>query len=100
VAVIQVLPIAPFTLVNLVAGASRVSFADHLKGTLLGLALPVLIVAAFGDRMMATIRHPGGLNFLILGGATIFLVLVFLWLRRISQFREGPREMKNEREFI
>jgi uncharacterized membrane protein YdjX (TVP38/TMEM64 family) len=101
VAVVQVLPIAPFTLVNLVAGASRVSFADHLKGTLVGLAPLVLIVAAFGDRIMAAIRHPGGLNFLILGGSTILFVLVFLWLRRISRFREGPRErMKNEGEFI
>jgi phospholipase D1/2 len=85
VAVVQILPIAPFTLVNLVAGASRISFADHLKGTLVGLAPLVLIVAAFGDRMMAAIRQPGGLNFLALGVSSLLFVLVFLWLRRISQ---------------
>jgi len=101
VAVVQILPIAPFTIVNLVAGASRVSFADHLKGTLVGLAPLALIIAAFGDRITAAIRHPGWLNLLIVGVSSILFVLVFLWLRRISQFREGPWErMKNEREFI
>jgi uncharacterized membrane protein YdjX (TVP38/TMEM64 family) len=85
VAVVQVLPIAPFTIVNLVAGASRISFADHLKGTLAGLAPLVLMVAAFGDRMTAAIRQPGGLNFLILGASSLLFVLVFLWLRGMSQ---------------
>ncbi|RPJ42250.1 MAG: DedA family protein, partial [Deltaproteobacteria bacterium] len=85
VAVVQILPIAPFSIVNLVAGASRVSFADYLKGTLVGLAPLVLVVAAFGDRIMAAIRQPGGLNFLALGVSSLLFVLVLLWLGRISQ---------------
>ena len=40
VASIRLVPIAPFTLVNLVAGASRIPFVDYLLGTILGMARP------------------------------------------------------------
>ena len=38
VAAIRLVPVAPFTLVNLVAGASKIPFADYVLGTIIGMA--------------------------------------------------------------
>ncbi len=89
VAVLQILPIAPFTLVNLVAGASRVSFKSFLVGTMLGMVPLVFVVSLLGSRMMAAIREPGWLTFSTLAASSLLFLLLFFWLKRISNSGRG-----------
>jgi uncharacterized membrane protein YdjX (TVP38/TMEM64 family) len=49
---------APYTLVNLVAGASRIRFLDYMLGTLLGMGSGVVVLAVFGDRMTSWWKNP------------------------------------------
>ncbi|CAL8970911.1 TVP38/TMEM64 family inner membrane protein YdjZ [Rhodoplanes serenus] len=58
VAAIRVLPIAPFTVINLLSGAGGVRFADFMGGTLLGLTPGLVAMSVFGDRLLAVIRDP------------------------------------------
>ncbi|MDC7785411.1 VTT domain-containing protein [Rhodoplanes sp. TEM] len=58
IAAIRLLPIAPFTLINLLSGASGVRFADFIGGTALGLAPGIVAMSAFGDQLLAVIRNP------------------------------------------
>jgi phosphatidylserine/phosphatidylglycerophosphate/cardiolipin synthase-like enzyme/uncharacterized membrane protein YdjX (TVP38/TMEM64 family) len=58
VAAVRLLPVAPFTVVNLVAGASRIGFRDFLLGTLLAMAPGTLLLALAADRAAAAWREP------------------------------------------
>ena len=58
--VLRLLPIAPFTVVNLVAGASHISLRDYLIGTMLGMLPGTVLTVTFAHQLVATIRHPGG----------------------------------------
>lgn len=82
VAVVRTLPIAPFTIVNLVAGASQIRFTDYVLGTFLGMAPGILAVTIFTDRLLAFLKHPDLVNILAMVGALIFLALATRWLKR------------------
>jgi uncharacterized membrane protein YdjX (TVP38/TMEM64 family) len=49
---------APFTLVNIVIGASTVSFRDFIVGTILGMAAVVVALAGFGYQFAKLLRDP------------------------------------------
>ena len=53
VAAIRLVPVAPFTLVNLVAGASAIKLVDYLAGTLLGMLPGLIVMSALGHQHRA-----------------------------------------------
>lgn len=73
VAGIRLVPIAPFTLVNLVAGAVQVRFADYCFGTLLGLAPGLLTMTLLARQVTLLVNEP------TLGRVAVFAGLVVLW---------------------
>jgi phosphatidylserine/phosphatidylglycerophosphate/cardiolipin synthase-like enzyme/uncharacterized membrane protein YdjX (TVP38/TMEM64 family) len=58
VMVIRMLPLAPFSVVNIVAGASPVKFRDYLIGTALGLLPGILLMTTFAHNLLLVIRNP------------------------------------------
>ncbi|MFC7551959.1 TVP38/TMEM64 family protein [Pseudoroseomonas wenyumeiae] len=58
VTMVRLMPIAPFTLVNLVAGAIRIPLLDYVVGTALGLAPGLLLMTALGDRLLRSLLSP------------------------------------------
>jgi phospholipase D1/2 len=58
VAVIRVIPVAPFSVVNVVAGASHLRFTDYLIGTVLGMAPGTLAFSLLGGQLERTLREP------------------------------------------
>ena len=82
---VQLLPIAPYTLVNIVAGASRIRLRDFVLGTMLGIAPGILAISFFEHQLQVAIREPGVKSFAFLGvlvGAIVIIALVVN--RRIS----------------
>jgi len=59
VALLRLLPVAPFTIVNIVAGASYIGLRDYLVGTIVGMAPGMAIIALFVNRVGATLQNPG-----------------------------------------
>ena len=55
---LRIVPVAPFTVVNLVAGASHIRFRDFAVGTLLGMVPGTLALTVLSDRVLAAIRSP------------------------------------------
>jgi phospholipase D1/2 len=78
---IRLLPIAPFTLINLVAGAARIPVGDYIAGTALGLAPGLLLMSALGRQVFEVLRDPSGDKLLLFG----LLVLVWLLLACLLQ---------------
>jgi phospholipase D1/2 len=54
----RLLPIAPFTLVNLAAGASGIRFVDFLLGTLIGMLPGLVLLSVMGDRIVRILADP------------------------------------------
>jgi phospholipase D1/2 len=73
VTAVRLLPIAPFTVINLIAGAAKVPLFDYLIGTLLGLAPGLLVMSALGPQILEVVRDPSPGRLLLFGG------LVLLW---------------------
>ncbi|WP_085314237.1 VTT domain-containing protein [Derxia lacustris] len=78
---LRVLPVAPFSIVNLVAGAAQVRLRDFLAGTALGMAPGIAFTTVFVDRVAAAIRTPGWASFALLGGLVALCVLAAVLVR-------------------
>jgi phospholipase D1/2 len=74
VAMIRMVPVAPFTLVNLAAGASGIKFGDFVVGTVLGMAPGLIAMSAFGAQLADILRHPSW------SSAALLLLAIAVWL--------------------
>jgi phospholipase D1/2 len=92
VVVVRMLPIAPFTIINLIAGASHIRFRHFVLGTILGMAPGTLILVLFVDRIVAAVRTPGPLTFTLLALIAGVALSVALLLRSRLGAREKARE--------
>ncbi len=83
---VHMLPVAPFTIVNLVAGALQFRLRDFLLGTSLGMMPGILAMAILMDRVSTTLQKPDPRNFAILAGVIALLILGAMllgrWLRK------------------
>jgi phospholipase D1/2 len=66
VVVIRMIPIAPFSVVNVVAGASTLPLRDFLVGTLLGMTPGILAMAVLGAQIADLARNASWTNILLL----------------------------------
>ncbi|MBR8302818.1 VTT domain-containing protein [Burkholderia dolosa] len=82
-AVLRLLPIAPFTVVNLVAGASHIGLRDYLIGTALGMLPGIVLTVTFAHQLTAAFSHPGPGAFAWLAAIGIALVGVSVLLVRV-----------------
>jgi phosphatidylserine/phosphatidylglycerophosphate/cardiolipin synthase-like enzyme/uncharacterized membrane protein YdjX (TVP38/TMEM64 family) len=89
---VRVIPVAPFTVVNLVAGASHIRLPHFLLGTLLGMAPGILAVTLFADRMYAAARDPSAMTLALLAAAMLAIVLGAWGLRRWLLQRQAAQD--------
>lgn len=68
VVAVRIVPIAPFAIVNMVAGASHIRLRDMVLGTALGMAPGTVVMAFFVDQIVAAFRQPGPLAVAIVLG--------------------------------
>jgi len=86
VILVRLVPVAPFAIVNLVAGATHIRLRDMLLGTCLGMIPGTLVIAVFTSQIIAAIKHPTTTSLLMLM-ITVTLIIAGLtgfrfWLRR------------------
>jgi phospholipase D1/2 len=87
---VRILPIAPFTIVNLVAGASHIRFRDFVFGTILGMAPGIAAVTLFGHRFEAVLREPGLGSFALLAFLTAAIITAVFVIK--SKLIGKPKE--------
>ncbi|HEX7634076.1 MAG TPA: VTT domain-containing protein [Noviherbaspirillum sp.] len=86
--VIRMLPVAPFSVVNVVAGASHIRFRDYLIGTLLGMLPGVIITVTFVHQLAQAVHRPSVGTVLVLGAVVLLLIGVALGLQRLLRRKE------------
>ncbi|MBH0237532.1 VTT domain-containing protein [Methylobrevis sp. L22] len=74
VTAVRLVPIAPFSVVNVMAGAMRIRPLDFVIGTLLGLAPGLALMSMLGERMAAMMADPSWTD--IVG----LLLLIAAWI--------------------
>jgi phospholipase D1/2 len=86
---VRLVPVAPFTVVNLVAGASHIKTRDFLLGTALGMAPGIIAVTIFSDRLLALVREPSAepmaILALVVGALVAGAAAIRYWLARWSR---------------
>jgi uncharacterized membrane protein YdjX (TVP38/TMEM64 family) len=74
--------VAPFTIVNLIAGASHIELKDYLIGTAVGMLPGILAITIFADRLLQSIQNPDWINILIAVVLAAGLVLGSWWIKK------------------
>lgn len=91
VILIRWLPIAPFALVNMVAGASHIRLRDMLLGTLLGMLPATLALAFFMDALIQAWQQADASDAAGLLGALLLILLAAGLLKRRLRRRRLDR---------
>lgn len=82
VVIARIVPVAPFTLLNLVAGASHIGFRDYLAGTAIGMAPGIVLATTFAQQLVAAVHHPSLAGILLVGAIGAVLVGISVALHR------------------
>jgi uncharacterized membrane protein YdjX (TVP38/TMEM64 family) len=82
VAVLRLIPIAPFAVFNLVAGASHLGFRQFMVGSLLGLTPGLGAITFFSGTLWAAVTEPSWENLAIAAAAGLGLTGLALFAKR------------------
>jgi uncharacterized membrane protein YdjX (TVP38/TMEM64 family) len=90
VMIIRTLPVAPFTIVNIVAGASHIRFRDYLIGTFLGMLPGIVVTVTFAHHLAETVRNPSMGTVSVLVVVALLLFGFAITLQRLLSGKENP----------
>jgi uncharacterized membrane protein YdjX (TVP38/TMEM64 family) len=77
VIMLRLLPLAPFAVVNMVAGATHIRLRDMLLGTAIGMSPSTMAMAFFMETILLALQHPGRFGWLWL--SLLLAVLGLAW---------------------
>jgi phospholipase D1/2 len=81
VVVARMIPLFPFTVVNLMARPSRLGSKEYIIGTAIGMSPGLLLLTLFEKGPGHAIRRPGIGSFAILAGVIVIALLIFRYFR-------------------
>lgn len=79
---VRIIPVAPFTMINLVSGASHIKARDYFLGTLLGMLPGVLGITVFADSLVKTVQEPKPGQIVIFVLIAVVILAVMLGLKK------------------
>ena len=79
---VRILPVAPYSVVNVIAGAAHVARLHYLLGTALGMFPGIVLSALLIDRLIAAFEHPGPWTWALLGAVAIIIATIFIAVHR------------------
>lgn len=82
VTAVRLLPLAPYSIVNLAAGAAQVGLRTFLIGTALGMLPGIAGASVFADQLVRTLRRPDPFNVVLLIVLFTALLLAASWIER------------------
>ena len=86
---LRIVPVAPFSVINVIAGVSDIRFRDFAIGSFIGMLPGVLAIALLTDQVVAAIREPSATSIIAVIGVGLLAVLALLgvrhWLRRRTE---------------
>ncbi|APW38817.1 hypothetical protein RD110_17710 [Rhodoferax koreense] len=62
VVAVRVVPVAPFAIINMIAGATHIRLRDMVLGTALGMAPGTVLIGLFSGQIVDALKNPGPLT--------------------------------------
>ena len=88
---LSVVPVAPFPVVGMVAGAAGIKLWPYLAGTALGMLPGTLATTVFADQVARALKDPSTINYWLVAGIVAALVgltlVVRRWLTKVTSRR-------------
>lgn len=95
VAMIRMVPVAPFSLVNVAAGSIGIPFRDYLFGTFLGLAPGTVLICVFGQELKDLLRDPSPTRVIAVVAIAAAWILLSLAIQRfVSRRNAGAAQVR------
>jgi uncharacterized membrane protein YdjX (TVP38/TMEM64 family) len=91
IVLVRIVPLAPFVLVNLAAGAIRVPLKHYVLGTFLGLAPGTIMLSLFTDRLAQAWQSPSASTLGWLAFVVVLLVGTGVALKHWQATRQGNK---------
>ncbi len=89
IATLRIVPVAPFSVINVIAGVSDIRLRDFALGSALGILPGILAMAFLTDRIVASIREPSAISIAAAIAVGIAVVGALFALRRMFRHRAG-----------
>jgi phosphatidylserine/phosphatidylglycerophosphate/cardiolipin synthase-like enzyme/uncharacterized membrane protein YdjX (TVP38/TMEM64 family) len=93
VAIVRMIPIAPFVVVNLVMGAMRIRLRDFVLGSLVGIVPGMLAATVLSEQVSRLLVKPAQINGWLIAIAVVLMVTIVYfgqrWLRRLDRETTG-----------
>lgn len=89
---VRIIPVAPFTVINLVAGASHIKTRDFVLGTLLGMLPGILGLTVFADSLLKTVQEPKPGQIALFGIIIVVIVAVMFGLKKLLDKKQDKEE--------
>jgi len=83
VVAVRLVPVAPFMIVNLIAGAVHIRPRQYVAGTLLGMTPGILLLTVFGHGLLRLVERPTAGGLLLAGGVAGLIIALSGWIRRL-----------------
>jgi uncharacterized membrane protein YdjX (TVP38/TMEM64 family) len=98
---IRLVPLAPFIVENIVAGAFRIKLFDFSVGTLLGMLPGAMTATVFGGQLENALTDPSRADYVLMGTVLAILVggalLVKRWLGKLEAAHRDEAGAASER---
>ncbi|MDP2411877.1 MAG: VTT domain-containing protein [Pseudolabrys sp.] len=90
IAAVRLVPVAPFTVVNLVAGASGIPVLEYLAGTMLGMLPGLVMISAVGHQIARIMTAPTPTDFALLAAVVTCWIAVSIGVQAlVSRYSTG-----------
>jgi uncharacterized membrane protein YdjX (TVP38/TMEM64 family) len=93
---VRIVPVAPFAIEGMVAGAVGIKLWHFALGTVLGMLPGTLTTTIFGEQIQTALEDPSKINYWLVGGVVVFFVGLILVVRRwfVKQHRATHAEQR------
>jgi uncharacterized membrane protein YdjX (TVP38/TMEM64 family) len=79
---IRIVPVAPFALEGILAGAMRINLWHYMAGTFIGMTPGVLATSVFGNQLARALEDPSTINWWLVAAVLAAFVLMTWLVRR------------------
>ena len=79
---VRIIPVAPFFIEGMIAGAVAIKIWHYVAGTVMGMAPGTLTTTVFGDQFATALEDPSRINYWLVGGVAVLFVLMIYLVRR------------------
>jgi phospholipase D1/2 len=79
---VRIIPVAPFAVEGMIAGAVRIKVWHYVVGTIMGMAPGTLTTTVFGDQFATALEDPSRINYWLVAAVAVLFTVLIYFVRR------------------